>query len=268
MATELSTRAWDNKYNFQLSEILIFEGNENTALEGTVTSSSESIGYDSARSSRFLIDGFMPYTMDAATGIQSAAFLEAPFSSSFIPTLVIDLEETKELTRIQLHSLEISNKIPRAKAFDYGIPKRLLIEGATDADFSDSTVLLDLYLKNDYDTGPIIIRNLKKIASRFVKLTILEPVVDNLSPEPTRLFGLSEIEFFANSKNVAYQKVPTANFEVSRIGRSLNSLTDGHNFYGKILPIREWLEQLAERHLLKTEQPIIRNILNRRYHYS
>jgi signal transduction histidine kinase len=42
-------------------------------------------------------------------------------------------------------------------------------------------------------------------------------------------------------------------------------LTDGHNFYGKILPIREWLEQLTERYELEVKRPLIRAQLDKRY---
>ncbi|WP_372798991.1 sensor histidine kinase, partial [Pontiella sp.] len=44
-----------------------------------------------------------------------------------------------------------------------------------------------------------------------------------------------------------------------------NSITDGSNHYGEILPIREWMEQLARRHDLERERPLITTELERRY---
>ncbi len=264
-ATELSPRAWDKLYNFQLAEILIFEGEHNHALGCTVTSSSQSRGYDSSRDERYLVDGFMPYTMNAASGEQSIAVM-VRISEPHAPlALSIDLEDTYQLERIHLHRIELSNNMPLSKAFDYGMPRRLLIEGSKQADFSESTVLLDLHLKNAYESGPIIMRNLNPQACRFVRLTAIEPFIDTLMPEPTVAFGFAEIELFSDQTNVAYQKTPTANFEYSSRARPLSKLTDGHNFYGKILPIREWLEQLEERYQLEAERPLIRSELDHRY---
>jgi signal transduction histidine kinase len=264
-ATELSVRSWDNRYNFQLAEILLFQGNTNLALSCEVTASSQSFGYDSSRDERYLVDGFMPYVMNAANGAQSRAFITSNLPADLTPELTIDLGQIYSLEQVNLHRLELGNNIPLSKAFDHGTPKRLLIEGATLADFSDRSLLLDLTLKNSYETGPIIMRKLKGPASRFVRLSVIEPFIDTLMPEPSFVFGLAEIELFSNQTNVAYQKIPTANFENIKTGRTLANLTDGHNFYGDILPIREWLEQLSERYELEVERPRIRAELDRRY---
>lgn len=264
-ATELSTRAWDNRYNFQLAEILIFQGDTNLALAREVTASSQSFGYDSSRNERYLVDGFMPYIMNAAIGEQSNAFIASTLATDPTPVLTIDLGEIYTLERIHLHSLELGNNIPLSKAFDHGIPKRLRVEGATLDDFSDSSLLLDLKFQNSYETGPIIMRNLKEDACRYIRLSVIEPFIDTLMPEPTFVFGFAEIELFSNQTNVAYQKIPTSNIQNLKTGRPLSSLTDGHNFYGKILSIREWLEQLAERYELEAERPLIRAELDKRY---
>ena len=47
--------------------------------------------------------------------------------------------------------------------------------------------------------------------------------------------------------------------------RFLTALTDGKNQFGNILPIRTWMEQLARRHDLETERPLIAQALNERY---
>lgn len=265
-ATELSPRAWDQQYNFQLSEILIFEGNHNHALASKVTSSSRSRGYDSSRAGRYLVDGFMPYSMNPAVGEQSIAFRVVQRESMPKPaTLTFDLGAAYPLDRIHLHRIELSNNIPPTKDFDYGLPRRLLIEGSNQADFSDSVQLLDLRIQNAYDTGPIIMHDLQQATCQFIRLSILEPFIDKLMPEPTYAFGFAEIELFSQQKNVLYKKTPALNFKYFSQNRPLSKLTDGHNFYGKILPIREWLEQLEERYQLETERPLIRAELDRRY---
>ena len=42
-------------------------------------------------------------------------------------------------------------------------------------------------------------------------------------------------------------------------------MTDGNNLYGKILPIQDWLKELARRHDLKTSRPYIVAELSKRY---
>ena len=264
-AIELSARSWDGHYNFQLAEILIFQGDTNLALTSEVTTSSQSFGYDSSRDERYLVDGFMPYVMNAAIGAPSRAFAVSNLADNVIPELMIDLGALYTLEQIHLHPLELRNNIPLSKSFDHGIPQRLLIEGATREDFSDRSLLLDLIFENSYQTGPIIMRNLEGEPCRFVRLSIIEPFIDTLMPEPTTVFGLAEIELFSDQTNVAYQKIPTANFRKTEPNRSLVNLTDGHNFYGKILPIREWLKQLTERYELEKKRPLIRAELDKRY---
>ena len=72
-ATALSPRSWDSKYLFQLSEALVFCEQRNVALDRPVSTSSDM--RSTASSANDLVDGFMPYMMDAAHGEQSLAFL-------------------------------------------------------------------------------------------------------------------------------------------------------------------------------------------------
>ena len=57
----------------------------------------------------------------------------------------------------------------------------------------------------------------------------------------------------------------TANFRQVIAYRPLKHLTDGFNIYGNILPLREWMRQLARRHELENERPAVAAELARRY---
>ncbi len=81
----------------------------------------------------------------------------------------------------------------------------------------------------------------------------------------TSLLGFAEIELFSKGSNVAMGKAITSNLKPVSTIRSLSALTDGSNLYGQILPIREWLNELALRHDLETERPVVLAELNRRY---
>ncbi|UCE48367.1 MAG: hypothetical protein JSW47_22570, partial [Phycisphaerales bacterium] len=107
-ATTLSPRAWDGRYILQLSEIMVFNGTENIALNQSIQTSSPISEESPARSARFLVDGFVPYLMNAYQGDQSIAFLGASDMGQH-PTLSIDLGAIHPLNRIHLHAVDLSD---------------------------------------------------------------------------------------------------------------------------------------------------------------
>ena len=70
-ASVLSARGYDGRYVLQFSEILVFHGDKNVALRQQVTSSTVAPKVPSPWNNHFVVDGFVPYVMDAATGKQS-----------------------------------------------------------------------------------------------------------------------------------------------------------------------------------------------------
>ncbi len=256
--TTLSPRAWDGKYLLQLSEILIFNGEENVALRQKVTTSKSIADPDPSRFKEALVDGFLPFEMDAAFGEPSLAMVgKAGLEET--PQMVIDLGSIQILSWLQLHRTDISDSVPQAVPSDFGVPRRLLIEGAGQPDFSDAVLLVDYRNENVYDTGPIIMRSFPETRCRYVRLTVVEPYQDTL-------LGLAEIELFSSEgENVAINLPVQTNIDVISRNRSISALTDGRNIYGEILPIREWVSQLAERHDLEVEKPLVVAELGRRY---
>lgn len=70
---------------------------------------------------------------------------------------------------------------------------------------------------------------------------------------------------FSKGSNVVIGKPVTASFSLIDPGRQFSAITDGRNLYGNILPIRDWMDQLARRHNLESERPLIVAELNHRY---
>ena len=54
---------------------------------------------------------------------------------------------------------------------------------------------------------------------------------------------------------MAKGKHANGSYGFSSLNRSYAALTDGRNFYGEILPLRQWLGELALRHELELERP-------------
>ncbi|MFC1765316.1 ATP-binding protein, partial [Planctomycetota bacterium] len=261
-ATALSPRAWDGLFVLQLSEILVFSGEENIALGQSVKTSPGS--YDStARKRQALVDGFVPYLMNAAQGDQSIAFVSTPGIGDQ-PTLTIDLGTIHPLNRLHLHATDLSDTVPTSTPAGFGIPKRLLVEGATHPDYSDVIPLVDYRNSSVFDTGPIIMRRFPETPCRYVRFIAVEPYMSIADPNKSQI-AFAEIELFSKGQNIALEKPMRADFEVENQNRSFSALTDGRNLYGQILPIRAWLNELAHRHDLEAERPLLLLELSRRY---
>lgn len=264
-STTLSARAWDGKYVLQLSEILVFRGEDNIAVRRPVTASSSVNQDQAARHMRFLVDGFVPYLMDATAGDQGVDFI-LELSGKEPLAITIDLGDAQRLSRIHLHAIGISDNVPQAQQSDFGIPKRMLLEAANKSDFLDATVLVDYRRESILDAGPIMVYSFPETEARFVRLTVTEPWTPMGEDNP--LFGIAEVECFAAGSNVALG-CPVAMHGGGRDEtprqRRVAAITDGRNFYGTILPIRRWLEELSERHDLEVARPGLRAAIQARY---
>ena len=263
-ATVLNARAWDGKYILQLFEILVFNKQENVALLKPVTTSSPYQFEGEARDKRYLVDGFVPYLMDAAEGEQSLAFV-SEIGIGEQPCLVMDLGKSYTLSRMQLHATEISDVVPQATLNNFGMPIKLLVEGANESDFSDAIVLTESEIESIYDTGPIVVRNFPEKTCRFIRLTALKPYMRVREKIADSQIGFAEIEFFSNGENVALGVEVKGDFGAEAPDRLFSALTDGRNLYGNILPIRDWLNELARRHKLEVERSRVVSELNIRH---
>ncbi len=259
----LSLRAFDERCVFQLSEIMAFNGQENVALHGLVHSKSnrrEGRAWDA----RYLVDGFVPYLMDAATGEKSVAFVSR-FTTNLHPSLTIDLEDSHPVSRLHLHAVDPSDTLPQPLTSGFAIPHKMRLEGADQPDFSDAKTLLDLHLETIYDMAPVMIWAFPATTNRFFRLNIEGPADDyRFGPQSPR-FGFAEIELLSVGKNLALGKSVTSTDVAVNRRRPLSQLTDGRNMYGTILSTREWMRQLARRHDLETERPLVAQELKRRY---
>lgn len=261
---QMSTNIWNNKEILQLSEFMIFDGSENVALHKNVQVSSKGYGEGQALHENFLVDGFVPYLIDAAKGERSIAFVGMAEIGEQ-PTLTVDLKSAQPINRIHLHATDLSDTIPQVAPNNFGIPYDLAIEGANQPDFSDATLLVEYGMKNIYDVGPVIPLQFSETTCRYIRLTALVPYSGDFIIADKALVAFAEIEIFADGKNVALNSSVEADFEGISPSRQLSTLTDGKNFYGQIIPLREWLNQLALRHNLEQERPLIAAELSRRY---
>jgi signal transduction histidine kinase len=260
----MSPRAWDGKYILQLAEIFVFSGEENVALRRPIQTSSPASSGGLGWDQKYTVDGFVPYLMDAAEGEQSLAFLSKTDIGEQL-SITWDLGESMPLDRIHFHATDLSDTVPQSISDGFGVPRRFVLEGANDPDFSDTIRLVEYTIESVYDVGPIIMRRFPITSCRYVRLGVVEPFINTLENIKGTQFGAAEIELFSKGRNVALSIPTQADVTVNTPVRSLASLTDGRNLYGKIMPVRGWLNQLARRHELETERPVITRELDRRH---
>lgn len=269
--TEPSARALDGYYLFQLSELMVFSGGRNLALRkpvNTPTAPPEGgIGWDK----HFLTDGTVPYLMNSGQGKESFAFIspfdhysDTPVNAPLPLHLTIDLGEVLPVSAIHIHAIDQGDMVPQAAPGDIGIPKHLLIQGSTSSDFSNPTLLLDFQNTSIYGSSPIMMWNIPETECRYVRFIAKDPYLYRKNGLSGPRIGFAELEVFANGQNVAAAKSIKSNAEPLNMRRRLSALTDGHNLYGQLLPIRDWMHQLSERHDLENERPTILGELNTR----
>lgn len=263
--TRLSPDIGEEKYSLQLSEIMVFSGLENVALQKNVSiqfpGTSKPYQY-----TPFLTDGFSPYLMDAAEGSRSSTQImrvaEPPQSP---PTLTLDLQAPYPVNQINLHTASAVYSIPMSFFTCWAVPRHVRVTGANHPDFKDETVLFEHEQHSIRDTGPVIMRRFPKSLARYIRITILDhrPVVWS-GPESPKI-AFTEIEVLAEGRNVALNAPIIATPNLHYANEPLPRMTDGLNYYGKILPVRTWMNQLARRHDLETERLLLVPELNKRY---
>ncbi len=253
--SKLSRHALNERYILKLAEVLVFSGLENVALRRPVKKSSGFIVGRSAQHPQFVTDGFFPYIMDAAKGTQSYPLISSGGTEE-PHTLSIDLGEVQELSHINLHSLYTNYSVPLYTAPDAGIPHHWILESSLSENFSNPQVLAEVRYSSLLEVGPILQHRVRSLPSRYLRLREITPSFEahaSKKQKKRRSMGFDEIELIANDQNVALGKLFTTNFEASH-EQKIKNLTDGNNFYGEVLPIRRWLNELAERRNLEIER--------------
>ena len=263
-ASKLSPRAWDGTFTLQLSEIMVFSGDVNVALQKPVQHSPQEMVRHNPWHSAFLTDGFGPYLMEAFHGEKSRAFVIDTRGEQAL-SFTIDLGAPLPLDRIHLHAAELGDNVPQAYPSDFGIPRQMVIEGANHPDFSDAILLVDYQMQSIYDIGPILMRDLPGSRCRYVRVTSVHPYIYRDEINQVSRMAFAEVELFSKQQNVALGKPVQINVGTIAEGRSPTTLTDGLNLYGQILPLHRWMNELALRHELERERPLLATAIDLRY---
>jgi signal transduction histidine kinase len=249
----------------QLSEIMVFSGMKNVALQKPLRTASPDVKTVPGWHKRMLTDGFIPFLLNAAQGPSSQSQVIRLRSTTSPLTMTLDLNASQPIHQINLHTADVTLSVPMTRFSCWAVPRHVRITGANRPDFADETFLCEYNQKSIYDNGPIIMRSFPETRCRYIRLEILDAdsVVKLDLGQPR--FAFSEIEVLSKGRNIAQGAPITTSFRTVLSRNTLARITDGSNFFGAILPARDWMEQLARRHDLERERPLVDAELARRF---
>lgn len=260
---DLSLRRFDQKYVLQLSELLVFSGPQNVALNQRVEVKSEEV-ISKRWGKNYINDGGLPFIMDSQQGEKSIAYIAEGSvekeGQHRLSSLTLDLGGSIAVNTIHVHPMELGDNVPQATRKDFNFPEQLIIEGALKSNFTDSVILVD-YQERKRTPGvyPIEMWRFPEIQCRYIRIKDISPLIDGVSVMKSKNFGFAEIEIPTGKGNIALGKSFKYNLqkEGKASRRDIKALTDGRNLYGKILGMKVWMAELATRQELEAEREIL-----------
>jgi signal transduction histidine kinase len=235
----------NNQHFYAIGELLVLSGRRNLAVGRPVTASS-GMNLPPRWTMPNLVDGRTPLGPPISVellpwdGLFAGHTTTEPFTF-----MAVDLGQEHALQEVRLYATHarLGADIP-----GFSFPPRFRVEAARSADFSDAVMLLDSTSADYLNPGdnPITIRT-PGITARHVRVAL---PVGNQSR-----FGLSEIEVYADDRNVARDGTVTSTSDPSSYSnkwpRSL--LVDGFTSYGRLKELPEWLDAWDQRARLAAE---------------
>jgi signal transduction histidine kinase len=264
-ATQLSSHARNPARVFKLSEIMLFSGEQNVALNQPVQVSSIVGGWgEAAIYKEALVDGLTPYLMDSAGETKSNPYMAC--SKIQVPFFfTIDLQKSYPIDGIRIHGADVNEYIPQINPTDFGMPRQLSAAGSNSPKFSAAVPLLSYRTESIYHVGNIMEWGVPKTDCRYVRFSVPPEAWPLDAGGKAYCISFAEIEILSTGQNVAKGKPAEFPKKLRFWQESPHLLTDGQNHFGTILTFRDWMAQLARRHDLETARPFVAEELNRRY---
>ncbi len=233
---------------FALSELMVFSGKRNVALQAT-GSASNSRQQPLAWSVENLTDHITPLGLPVAPGTPAVKGFHSSLASTGtapkqVTVLLPRIAELDEITLVPMPRREM----PSWSA--YGFPHRFRLEVSTREDFSQPTVIAD-FESRSFTTPAVNLASfpLRKQPVRAIRLTTFSL----WERSGDFLLALSEIMAFAGGENVALHAQVIASDQLDAPAYSPAALTDGNSNEGPLLPLPDWLAQLQHRQSLQRE---------------
>ena len=227
------------------SELFAFAGERNVALRAEVTASN-SFDFSYIWSPSCLTDGFFPFSPinfklsdpedNFALGLDEVV-------------LGFDLGKTRRVDEFRLWPVvhSIQHYFPNSSGV--GFPTHIRVEVGSNENFEGGTLAHESpSIRPRPGSDPLMLRT-TPTTGRYIRLTLANGRPDFRRHEPKRI-ALSEIEFLEAGRVVPIATPPRL-LKPDRTVDSLETLTDGSNSVGRIMPLREWITKFQRRKQLE-----------------
>ena len=260
VATQLAEeRSWrSNKYIFALSEVLVFDGEENVALNAEVISPNP-YRYGLVFAPEYLVDGYtyfpplLQYHEKLRPNYQPRV-MDREFVVAF------DLEQHQTFNEARFFPVDFTPQFSHIHSLAVGFPSKISMTVSDRSDFSGALPYLIEHtdVPINMSEAPLC-RKLPPMQGRYVRFTFQngrgDPRINN--PKKSRYISLSEVQLLHKGQNLL-TGIPfsTDNELLVHPGNRTpqTTLTDGKTGASHIVPDRTWFAQLARRAELTTQK--------------
>jgi signal transduction histidine kinase len=243
---------------FSIAEALVFAGDDNIAPSGKLTASF-SIDAETGWNLLYLVDGKSPLgpaeMPEPSNSLGWHTDIAATRNS--VTWAEIDLGEKRRIDSVRLVAAKGDSPV-KGPGFGFPVRFEINVSTATDGDDAWQTVWTSgphAFLNPGYNAVSL---PFPPIEGRRVRLLIHEQHQPDLLTAPRIL--ISEFEALEGKTNHALGRpVRTADAVTSRPHDAIRvwsaaGLTDGHSSTGRLIPLRPWVEKMARRFDLESEQ--------------
>ncbi|RKX45212.1 MAG: hypothetical protein DRP64_05075 [Verrucomicrobia bacterium] len=254
-ATRLTTddtwRSYALKHIFALNEVFVFSGEQNIALNASVTTSSqENIRF--MWGPRYLVDGFTYYPPIKSVFLVNPNLQFRIFQPQ--ADVIYDLETTRTLDEIRIHPFNYAPQFSNISAMTIGFPRKISVALSASPEFTEKAFHLNPFIPPQITTGNAFMHTLPALKGRYVRISLADAPLDyrNDPDERKSMIALTEIQLLEKGKNVLR---PARSFIEPVLDQQIapTVLTDNHTTEGEIIPLKQWLIQLNRRAQLKQQ---------------
>ena len=251
---ENSWRKGRTGHTFSLNEVLLFDGDQNVALN-TQTASSDHANFPLMFDPSYAVDGYhyFPPINPKEVASPDDESLEAA------PELFFDLGQSYTLDEIRFYPLNRSPQFSHVYAMGIGFPRNITVHTSNQPDRATAQTCAQIITTHPVGSHPLM-RKTKPSTARYVWIEMSEG-----QPDPRtgmRALGFSEIELLQNGTNMLAGIQASTATAIPLQG--LKHLTNQKTSIGTIEPQKEWLLQLHRRATLQQQKEgLILQQLNR-----
>jgi signal transduction histidine kinase len=245
--SDLAPRGRDGKGVFHIAEILVFSGHQNIAEFASIRLSPGLVAQDFPTA--YIIDGRLPYEL-VGSGGGTPAYSKRVTSEQV--ALTIDFAQPVMAEQIRLFPSARSITVPWRYPPGNGFPSAIRVAASTGPDFADATVLLEQALPQAHSSSPVTL-DLESVATRHRYLQLRFGGSPNYRSPENPLCSLAEIQLLEAGENLAEGARIMSISPEHQPKNHAESLFDGKNRFGNLLPLQEWMHQLAQRQALQLE---------------